>query len=109
MYQITLPEEPNVQFTTSPEEEEFTITFRLLKDGITLVTIANSDGNIIVSSKCVNNEWLIPYPYLENGKGNFRFESDTEDYPNYSNFNSTCRLMYYTQYEVDEIRSKEEV
>lgn len=106
MYQIQLPTSPNAEFTTSPNESEFTIRLRILTSGITLVSISNTKGKIVDSVRAVNGKWLIPYPYLERNGGNFRFESDNEEYPNFQNFNTTCRLMYYTQEEVDAIRAK---
>ena len=108
MYIITLPSLPNVEFTTTPEEHGFTIRFRLLTNGITLVSLSDDDGTIVESVRAINNKWLIPYPYLEQGRGNFRFESDTDDYPYFENFNTSCRLVYYNQDEVDAKREEED-
>lgn len=108
MYQIQLPTSPNSEFTTSPEEAEFTIRLRLLTNGITLVSIADSNVAIADSVRAINGKWLIPYQYLEKNYGNFRFESDTEDYPYFKNFNTSCRLMYYNQEEVNALRAEED-
>lgn len=57
------------------------------------------DAKAQSSVRCVNNAWLVPTRFAQDG--NFRVESDTEDYPTGVGMGKTCRLVYYTQ---DEIR-----
>ena len=53
------------------------------------------------SVRCVNNAWLVPERSAV--YGNFRIESDTEDYPTGVEMGKHCRLVFYSQEEMAEI------
>lgn len=59
------------------------------------------DGVKVISGQNIlNGEPLLPYPYLENGGGNFIFLSDTEEDPWYENFGGTDILVYIERAEL---------
>lgn len=107
MYKIQLPTSPNTEFSVAPQDLSFTFRFRYLSTGITLVSISTADETIVESVRVIANEWLIPYPYMEKTRGNFRIESEEEEYPEFGGFNDSFILRYYTQEEVDKIRASE--
>lgn len=106
MYLITIPELPNATFSCSPAEKEYSITFRLLPSGITLASISYGGKTIASSVRCINNRFIIPYKYLE-ADGNFMFKCDNEEYPNYKNFNRSCKLYFMDEDEVASYREGE--
>lgn len=53
---------------------------------------------------CYPNQPVIPYLYMaEILGGNFIFETQGDNYPNYENFGSTCNLYFIT---LDELNAK---
>lgn len=56
--------------------------------------------NIIVGIPfiCLPNRGVIPYPYMQDILGgNFIFETQDNNYPNYENFGTTCKLYFVTK------------
>ena len=93
---------PNQQFTFSPSGVQYVFTLRFFRD-LMYVTIANEFGDIYVGSlRCANKQWLLPFWPQTYGDGNFRFEDDADQYPDYRNFGTSCRLVFYTPEEIAE-------
>lgn len=101
MQQVTLPTEAYSKFRVPTPDMAWMFTFTFV-DGITFVTIEDSDGVVIASVRAVKGQWLIPYKHLALN-GNFRFEGENSDeYPTYKNFKDFS-LVYYTSDEVEQI------
>ena len=93
---------PNQRFTFSPGGVEYNFTLRFFRD-LMYVTIRNRVGNVYVGAlRCANMQWLLPYRTADYGDGNFRFEDDNGQYPDYRNFGTSCRLVFYTADEIAE-------
>lgn len=53
---------------------------------------------------CFPNQVVVPYPYMQELLGgNFIFETQNDNYPNYENFGSTCNLYFVT---LDELNNE---
>lgn len=90
---------PNQTFVFNADGDVYRFSLRTIR-GLLYATLRDDDDNVLVGSvRCVNRRWLLPF--RRNG-GNFRFEDDNGQYPDYSNFGGSCRLVYY---DADEIAS----
>jgi hypothetical protein len=92
---------PNQRITTVVDGFQFEIKLHTAYD--MLFATISVDNNITKTSvRCVPFGWLIPYSsYAPFGCGNFRFETRDYEYPNYKNFNTSCRLIYYSKSEIE--------
>lgn len=93
--------------------QEFDVTIEEIENSIH-VLLQTLDGplamSVFVNNKqigdpfiCYPNQHVIPYPYMEDILGgNFIFETEDDNYPNYENFGKTCNLFFVT---MDELRN----
>ena len=87
---------PNQNFKWTPNGVTYDFTLRFFR-GLMYATIRTEEGAVYVGSiRCVNRQWLIPWRRAEMGDGNFRFEDDYGQYPDYRNFGTSCRLVFYS-------------
>lgn len=104
-YSIDLQPLPNQQFT---------LTINNINMNIDLKTAGDNDNQIMLFALQVNGEYVCPYvpvfanqgvlPYkymVSEAGGNFFFETDADEYPNWSNFGSSCYLYFITQDELE--------
>lgn len=104
-YQINLNNNyPNQEFDLNIGEIENTISVLLQTtvQGVLLMTVLINDTVIGQPFICLPNQAIIPYQYLiDKIGGNFIFETTTDDYPSYENFNNTCILYFVTLDEIN--------
>lgn len=103
MTNITLPyNTPNADVSVFSGAFMYTFQLRSFR-GMTYLTVLNSSDEVMAANvRCCDRQWLLPVDaknYI--GAGNFRFESDTGDYPWFSDFGNGCRLVYYSQDEIN--------
>jgi len=91
--------------------QEFDVTIEEIENSIH-VLLQTLDGpltmSVFVNNKqlgepfiCYPNQPVIPYPYIEDILGgNFIFETEDDNYPNYENFGKTCNLFFVTKDEL---------
>ena len=104
MTNIPLSPVPNQEFSVAPSGNRYTINIRFFRS-LMYVTVRNQYGAVYVGSlRCADRQWLLPYRQKNYGDGNFRFEDDNGQYPDYRNFGQSCRLVFYT---VEELSSGE--
>lgn len=101
MFLIPLEQSPNQQFTAVLDGYRYAVRLTTCA-GITCADIERDDVVVISGVRCVGG-FVIPYPYLE--AGNFWFETDDGEYPDYTLFGDTQFLYYLTQAEVDSVRA----
>lgn len=91
---------PNQTFTTSINNKDIEV----------VIKTAGSDDNLItLFALIVNNNYLcpfvpvfanqnvLPYKYMASEiGGNFFFITENDEYPNYKNFNNSCKLIFLT-------------
>lgn len=106
MLKLSVTNNPNQTFLFDSKYGMFKITLRYL--GTIVVCNVDFKGNNIVNGvRVVTNKWLIPYKYLYQGIGNFRFEGMIDDYPIFSDFGKSVNLIYYDNEEFSEARASE--
>ena len=100
IYQINLNNNyPNQEFDLNIDEVEETINVLLQTtvQGVLLMTVSINDNIIGQPFICLPNTPIIPYQYLiDKVGGNFVFETENNNYPNYENFNDTCIFYFIT-------------
>lgn len=106
-YQIELNNNyPNQEFDLNIDEIEDTLNVLLQTtvQGALLMTVSINDTIIGQPFICLPNKPVIPYQYMiDRIGGNFIFETDSDNYPSYENFNNTCILYFVTNDTISEI------
>lgn len=103
---IPLEAIPNQEFTIRLENLRYTVRINSVADSCTVATITRDGATVINGTRIVANELLIPYPYLEGAGGNFFLETPDDELPDYEQFGSTHRLIYFTREELEAMRAR---
>lgn len=70
--------------------------------GISLLSVYVNNKQVGIPFICFPNQPIIPFPYMvEIVGGNFIFETQNDNYPNYENFGKTCKLYFLTMDELN--------
>ena len=78
----------------------YTLMFRYFR-GLMYATVRAATGEAYVGSvRCADRQWLLPWRRPGYGDGNFRFEDDNGEYPDFRNFGTSCRLVFYSADEI---------
>lgn len=105
MYSFELDEtSPNQNFSTTVDGVDFDITLNTAND--LLFATVKVNGKIVSNGcRCIPNTWIVPYmAYLPSKCGNFKFLTRDEVYPRYSDFNTSCILVYYSSEEISNLK-----
>lgn len=100
MLPISLEATANQSFTIVEDGHIYRIHIFDL-DGVTMCCDINIDGvDVFLGGRCIHGDFLIPWPSLEQGGGNFMFFDDQGVDPRWQNFGTTSRLFYVTKAEL---------
>ena len=94
---------PNQRFTVVLERTLYEIDVKTIGSGanqITLMSVTRANEVIIRNQRVLPNENVIPYGYQFDGFGNFRFVTDSDNYPVYTEFGVSVILTYFTAGEI---------
>lgn len=69
-------------------------------NGVMAATIDRDGVRLVTGARCVAGYPLIPYGYLWAGFGNFLFVSDPGVIPYFTDFGSSCLLVYSSAAEI---------
>lgn len=97
MLEISLQNTPNQSFSLDTEGVVFDIT--ISTTGVTVMDVVIDGVLKIGSAKCLPMTPVIPYRYLEHG--NFFFITENDEYPDYTKFGISQRLVYMTPSEME--------
>lgn len=97
MIELDISPIPNQTISITIENNFYDITLKACNNVMSCDITRN---NILIQSgiRIVSGEFLINYPYLENG--NFLFITDNDDYPFYKEFGVTQFLLYFSNQEI---------
>lgn len=95
MIKIPLSKIPNQSFSIGFNDVNYDVVVKTVND-ITLLDIAGDNGTKIHGVKCFPNRLLFNYGYLT-PKINLVFFSESDEYPNFKNFDDTCKLYMLTE------------
>lgn len=91
---------PNQSFNVTIGNDDYNIRLRSFRNS-TFASITRNGLTVINSILCLPNSLLIPFMYLTSG-GNFYWECIDGEYPIYTNFTQTQRLLWFSDSEIDE-------
>ena len=91
----------NQKFTFSDNGLLLEVTIKTV-DNITLMSISANGNNIVNSVKVTGNTPIMKYNYLQQKYGDFVFSTTDNEYPIYSDFNSSNKLYHLSYEEVKE-------
>lgn len=93
---------PNQQLDIVLDSVSYRIKLRTIK-GVMVADIERAGVTLINGTRCLANELIIPYRYLESG--NFIFVTKDYELPNYEQFGITQNLVFITASELETLRS----
>ena len=100
MEYVNISKFPNYKFTLVLSSRVLTFELSYFR-GMTYCSVFDQEDKAIVLTKpCLHKEWILPKT-AEPIYGNFRFEDENEEYPVYSNFDTSCFLCHYSKSEAD--------
>ena len=96
---------PNQSFSTTINNVDMEV---ILKSGgseenpITYFALLSGGEYICPFVPACANQKLLPYPYMvSEAGGNFFFLTENGEYPYYTNYNTTCKLYFITEDELN--------
>ena len=95
---------PNQAFSALLDGLSYRITLKQAT-GVMVATISIDDEEVISGSRFFADSPLIPYPYIENGGGNFVMTTEGDALPAFDQFGVTQFLIYVTADEVVDARA----
>lgn len=99
MQPINLPQTPNVSFTLVIGP--LTYRIRIYDVGPTMCADININGSDVINGvRCLHADFLLPWPSLEQGNGNFMFFDDNGGIPHWEKFGITSNLYYISPAEL---------
>lgn len=103
MIEIQLKQIPNQALSIDIEGNTFNITIKTTDAKSTIADISINSNAVIKGIRCMPNRPIIPYKYLE--QGNFFFATMDDEYPYYTSFGTTQRLVYLSTSELGTLRA----
>lgn len=96
MATIPIEATPNQTLNINLDDIDYTLTVKTIL-GITYMSVT-ADGEPVISlAKVIPNQNVIPYRHLTSNIGNFVFEQEGDNYPNYQDFGDTVLLKYISK------------
>lgn len=95
-YLIDLKQTPNQEFFINLENKDMTI--RVISRKIPFLSVFYNDNYVVQNVPCFPNQEILPYPYQSSEiGGNFFFETNDDEYPEWKNFNTTCKFYFVSE------------
>ena len=105
VYSIDLQPLPNQQFSLTINNINMTVDLKTAGDNINQIMLFALQVNgeyVCPFVPIFANQKLLPYKHMASeAGGNFFFETDGDEYPNWNNFGSSCYLYFITQDELE--------
>lgn len=102
MYKVSMSSVPNQDFDVYLDGVRYYFRLHLFRDML-YADVTVNDEQVIRSVRCIDRTWLIPFASANAGFGNFRFEDDARQYPDWRRFGAQCVLVYYSNAEIAEM------
>lgn len=104
-YEIELNTLPNQTFTTTINNVDMEVILRLAgeeNNNIMFFALRMNDEYLCPFVPVFANQGLLPYDYMiAEAGGQFFFDTENDEYPNYENFGTTCKLYFVTEDELN--------
>lgn len=86
------------------DSQRYVLSLRQVGD-LMAIDITLNGSNVINGHRCIPNQPVIPYQYLEGIGGNFVWVTPNGEYPNWNQFGITHNLIYVTVAELATLRA----
>lgn len=104
-YEIELNNLPNQTFTTTINNVDMEVIIKTggeVDNQITFFALRIDDDYLCPFVPAFANQGVLPYEYMiSEAGGQFFFETENDEYPNWENFGITCKLYFITQDELN--------
>lgn len=102
----TIPIEPipNQQLTSLLGGNRYSITIKAVGQGVAVSIVMNNE-TLCEGIRAVAGAPIIPYPYAENGGGNFMLTTLNNVIPAWADFANTCFLVWTDPVEMETYRA----
>ena len=100
---IPLEPIPQQSFSIRLENRRYDVKIRFTSNVMT-GDVVRDGVTIIQGIICTAEGPLLPYRYMEDESGNFFWQTENEELPDYTLFGDTHLLYYFTNAELQEIR-----
>lgn len=97
MQLIPIQSIPNQSLSLQIDENFYDLTIKQTR-GVVSVTIKINNSITVTSARSVAGEFIIQYPYLQNG--NFFISTLNDELPEYNQFGISQQLIYASQSEL---------
>ncbi len=105
IYELELQNIPSQTFSTTINNVDMEVTLKQAgtnDNPIMLFALQIGGTYVCPFVPCFANQGLLPYRYMaERAGGNFFFETENDEYPNYENFGTSCNLYFATLEELN--------
>ncbi len=95
---------PNQSFSITLDNNRYVIALNYGAN-IMSATIRRNDETVVSGQRCCAEQLIFPYKYLEAKSGNFIFQTENDELPNYQLFGATQFLIYIPNSELEELRN----
>lgn len=102
MLLITIVAAPNQSFSALLDGERFVVRLKEA-NGVMVVDMVRAGTQLLLASRALAGEPLIPYHYKE--RGNFMFLTLSDELPEWRKFGVTQQLVYLTASEIAALRA----
>ncbi len=102
MIQIPLDAIPNQSLSVRLDNRRYEITIQATA-GVMAAIITRDETVLVQGVRCHPRALLLP-KYKEDNAGNFIFETEDGEYPDYTKFESTHALLYVSHAELEAVR-----
>lgn len=100
IYELELQSTPAQTFTTTINNVDMEITLKQCgtnNNPIMLFALQIGGEYVCPFVPCFANQGLLPYPYMvSQAGGNFIFDTENDEYPNWQNFTTSNKLYFVT-------------
>lgn len=100
MEEVSIQSTPNQQVEYTAPDGRFYSIHLYSFNGLTFADVKIDNVEACYGVVCVPNANLIPYDYMAQDGGNFRFQCNDENYPYWNYYNNTQQLYYYSPEEI---------
>lgn len=103
--EIPLEPLPNQSFSIDLDGRRYDVTIKAVDDQGMVVSITRDGALVVDSARALAGVPVLAYRYEEDSAGNFIFYTEDDALPYFSDFASTCGLVFFTGAELEAIRA----
>lgn len=103
MQVIDLTPDLNQTFTTTLESDRYQISLYVGNNGNVICDMSLNEQSLFTGRRVIANDFIIPFPFLFSGHGNFMLITANDELPNTTAFGTTQTFVYFTIAEMETV------